>query len=99
MFCFIQNDLGSKLNALKVNDNQILTKVDGNVKKVGELGSEVVSFSRQLFSNVQLSLICFVQDDLGSKVNGLNLKDNQILKKVDGNTKKVGELGSKCVSL
>ena len=56
MFCFVQNDLGSKLNALKVNDNQILTKVDGNVKKVGELGSEVVSFSRQLFSNMQLSI-------------------------------------------
>ena len=35
---------------------KILTKVDGNVKKVGELGSEVVSFSRQLFSNMQLSI-------------------------------------------
>ena len=32
-------------------------------------------------------------------MNGLNMKDNQILTKVDGNTKKVGELGSKFVSL
>ena len=35
------------------NDTKILTKVNGNAKKVGEIGSEVVSFSRQLFSAVQ----------------------------------------------
>ena len=34
------------MNALNVKDNTILTKVDGNAKTVGELGSKFVSFSR-----------------------------------------------------
>ena len=37
------------MDGLTDKDNQILTKVDGNTKKIGKLGSEFVSFSRSFY--------------------------------------------------
>ena len=43
-FFIIQGKLDSKLASLKDKNTEILTKVTGNSKKVGDLGSEFVSF-------------------------------------------------------
>ena len=45
------------MKGLNVKDSTILTKVDGNIKTVEELGSEVVSFWETLMSSSKLILI------------------------------------------
>ena len=41
--------LDSKLTGLTNKNNEILINVDGNTKKVGKLGSVIVSLLTQLF--------------------------------------------------
>ena len=47
------------MKGLNVKDSTILTKVDGNIKTVEELGSKVVSFWEKLMSSSKLILIAY----------------------------------------
>ena len=50
------------------------------------------------FENTYMIIHFIAQNKVDSKLNGLTDKDKQILKKVEGNTKTVKELGFEFVS-